>query len=84
MEDNFSIFSPGGGGGDIKPEIRQFNSDWGWIDMLSELSKTKMFDIPRLKIDSVECTKRAKAYKVLIECSKEYEKYKATKAAYKL
>lgn len=60
-----------------------FYEEWGWINFLSAMAETKIFDIPGSGFDSVECTKIAKAYKVLIYASQrkdysiaEYEAYK--------
>jgi len=61
----------------------QYYEDYGWIDFLSEMAKTKMFDTPNSRLDSIECTKKALAFKVLTYASSENEKNKALKAAYK-
>lgn len=63
--------------------MAEFYKHWGLIDMLSEVAKTKIFDIPNSGLDSVECAMLAPAYKVLTYVSMEYEKYRSQKAALK-
>lgn len=61
-----------------------YYEEWGWIDFLTEVAKTKMFDVAGSGVDSIECAKRAKAYKVLIYASSERDKGVAMKEAYKI
>ena len=80
---SFAIFK-GGSSIDTKPELEAYYDEYGWLDFLSELAKTKVFDIPGSGRDSIECVKQANAYKVLTWADNEREKNKALKAAYKL
>jgi hypothetical protein len=57
--------------------------NWGWINFLSGIAETKMFDIPKLNLDSIECAKRARAYKVLLFASEKKEFNVAMNEAYK-
>lgn len=57
---------------------------WGWISFLSSMAETKVFDIPGSGMDSIECCKRASAYKVLIYASEKKDYDIALKEAYKL
>jgi hypothetical protein len=56
---------------------------WGWINFLSSIAETKMFDIPRSNLDSIECAKKAKAYKVLVFASEKKDFNVAMNEAYK-
>lgn len=42
---------------------------FGWINFLSSIAETKIFDIPGSGMDSIDCAKRANLYKVLIYAS---------------
>lgn len=82
MEQNFSVFSRRSGG-DRKAELIAFYEEWGWVNFLSAMAETKIFDIPGRGLDSIECAKIAKAFNVLIYASQrkdyaiaEYEAYK--------
>lgn len=59
-----------------------YYDEWGWIDFLIEVSRTKMFDIPASNLNSIECAKITGAYDVLIYASSERDKGIAFKAAY--
>ena len=64
-------------------ELVQYYREWGWIDFLSEIAKTKVFDIYGSGLDSIECAKNANAYKVLMYASNEKLKAVATASLYK-
>jgi len=51
---------------------------------LCEVAKTKIYDIAGSGLDSIDCAKIAKAYKVITEASKESDKNNAISKAYKL
>ena len=61
-----------------------YYEEYGWVDFLSEVARTKVYDVPGSGMDSIECAERAKAYIVLSEASKDHEKNKAMKEAYKI
>jgi hypothetical protein len=61
-----------------------YYDEWGWVDFLVEIAKTKMFDIDGAGLDSIECAKRAKAFTVLTYASSERDKGVAIKNAYDL
>lgn len=61
-----------------------FYDEYGWLDFLVEMAKTKVFDIPAAKVDSIESVKRAQAYKVFTYADNESEKNRALKEAYKI
>jgi hypothetical protein len=48
------------------------------------MSETKVFDVPGSGLDSIECTKNAKAFKVLTYASEKKDYSIAEKLAYKL
>lgn len=61
-----------------------YYEEWGWVDFLSAMAETKVFDIPGSGLDSIECAKKAKAFKVLTYASRCKDKgiaeYNAMKA----
>lgn len=83
MAEYFGVFG-GGGDGESPFELVAYYEEWGWIDFLSEVARTKVYDIAGSGLDSIECAKNASAYKVLTEASKDNYKNKAMRAAYKL
>jgi hypothetical protein len=56
--------------------------EWGWINFLSSIAETKIFDIPGLGLDSIECAKIARAFKVLTFASEKKDHDQAVQAAY--
>jgi hypothetical protein len=44
---------------------------WGWVNFMKEIAKTKVFDLPGIGMNSIECAKSSKAYDVLIFASEE-------------
>lgn len=60
-----------------------YYEEWGWIDFLAEMAKTKVFDLQGSGLDSVECVKKAQAYKVLMYASNEKQKNNALHSLYK-
>jgi hypothetical protein len=44
---------------------------WGWVNFMKEIAKTKVFDIPGSGKNSIECAKDSKAFDVLIFASEE-------------
>jgi hypothetical protein len=81
LEQHFAVFKRGGGDG--KPELTAHFEEWGWINFLSSIAETKVFDIPGEGLDSIECAKRAKAFKVLIYASEKRDYQVALNEAYK-
>jgi hypothetical protein len=81
LEKVFSIFSRNGT--DVSNELRAHYEEWGWISFLSSMSETKVFDIPGSGLDSIECTKRANAYKVLMFASEKHDQNHALHLTYK-
>lgn len=61
-----------------------YYEEYGWMDFLSEVARTKVYDIPGGGMNSIECAEVASAYVVLSEASKDHEKNKAMKKAYKI
>lgn len=65
----------------------QHMQDWGWINFLKEVAKTKIYDISGSGMNSIECARKAKAFDVLVDASEEklYNEAKAldTEALYK-
>lgn len=45
--------------------------NWGWINFLKEIAKTKVFDLPGTGMNSIDCAKASKAYDVLLFASEE-------------
>jgi hypothetical protein len=45
--------------------------NWGWVNFLKEIAKTKVFDLPGSGMNSIDCAKYSKAYDVLIFASEE-------------
>lgn len=82
MEQHFSIFN-GKGSGDTKPELVKHYEEWGWINFLSAMAETKVFDVLGSGMDSIECAKQAKAFKVLTYASEKKDYSLAEYYAYK-
>lgn len=53
---------------------------WGWANFLSGIAETKVFDVPGLGLDSIECAKAANLFKVLMYASEKRD-YNAAMAA---
>lgn len=83
MAEQFSVFS-NRGAGDTKPQLREFYEQYGWENFLAAIAETKIFDLPGGGMDSVECAKIAKAYKVLSYASQKKEYSLAEYEAYKI
>lgn len=56
---------------------------WGWINFLSAMAETKVFDVPGSGLDSIECCKRAQAFKVLTYASEKKQFDAAMAVSYK-
>lgn len=82
MEKHFSVFKKGGGDGDVNM-IKHFEV-WGWIAFLSSIAETKIFDIPGSGLDSIECAKNARLYKVLVYASEKRDHGVAYAASLKM
>lgn len=82
MEQNFSVFRKGSGG--TKAELTEYYAEWGWINFLASIAETKIFDIPGSGLDSIECAKIAKAYKVLTFASQKKDYDDAVRIAYEV
>lgn len=82
MEENFSVFSRKGSG-NTKPELVAHFETWGWINFLSSIAETKVFDVPGSGLDSIESAKKAKAFKVLTFASEKKEYGLAYEESYK-
>lgn len=61
-----------------------FFEEYGWENFLASVAETKIFDIPGSGMDSIECAKVAKAYKVLSYSSQKKELAIAENEAYKV
>ena len=42
---------------------------WSWVNFLSGIAETKIFDVPGSGQDSIECAKQADLFKVLMYAS---------------
>lgn len=56
---------------------------WGWVNFLSSVAETKVFDIPNSRLNSIQCAKLAKAYDVLVFSSEKKDYSIAYYEAYK-
>lgn len=54
---------------------------WGWVNFLKEIAKSKVFDNPAIG-NSIECVKKAKLYDVLVYASEEKEYQEAAALDY--
>lgn len=45
--------------------------EWGWVNFLKEIAKTKVFDIPGSGMNSIDCARASKAFDVLVYASEE-------------
>ena len=64
--------------------MRAYYEQYGWENFLASIAETKIFDLPGGGLDSVECAKVAKAYKVLSYASQKKEYSIAEYEAYKI
>ncbi len=69
ITENFPLFheSDHKEGAAMKEHFKQ----WGWVNFLKSIAKTKVFDIPNGGMNSIECARSAKCYEVLIFASEE-------------
>lgn len=69
IEENFTLFHESGEkeGAAIREHFKQ----WGWVNFLKSIAKTKVFDIPNSGMNSIDCARKAKCYEVLIFASEE-------------
>lgn len=69
IEQHFDVFSPSKNksGRNVKAHFKQ----WGWINFLMSIAKTKVFDIPNAGLNSIECARKASCYDVLVFASEE-------------
>jgi len=69
IEESFSVFheSDQKEGKAMKEHFKQ----WGWVNFLKSIAKTKVFDIPNSGMNSIDCARKAKCYEVLIYASEE-------------
>lgn len=44
---------------------------WGWINLLKEIAKTKVFDMPGSGFNSIDAVRNSPAFDVLIYASEE-------------
>ena len=65
----FTLFHPSRvkGGKFIKEHMKH----WGWINFLKEIAKTKVFDIPASRKNSIDCAREANAFDVLMYASED-------------
>jgi len=49
--------------------MRRHMEQWGWVNFLKEVAKTKIYDIPDSGLNSIDCARRAKAFDVLVDAS---------------
>jgi hypothetical protein len=82
LEEHFSVFNKRGGG-DSKPELIKHYEEWGWVNFLSSIAETKIFDIPGSGLNSVQCAQKTKAFVVLTYASEKKDFDIAMKEAYK-
>lgn len=61
---NFSLFWETGEKSGV--HMRKHFEQWGWVNFLKGIAKTKVFDIPASGLNSIECARAAKLYEVLI------------------
>lgn len=69
LNENFQIFkdSPIKSGINISKHFE----NWGWINFLASIAKTKIFDIPNSGLNSIECARIAPLIDVLVYASQE-------------
>jgi hypothetical protein len=46
-------------------------ANWGWVSLLKELAKTKVFDLPGTGLNSIDAVRETSAFDVLIFASEE-------------
>jgi hypothetical protein len=51
--------------------MREHLETWGWVSLLKELAKTKVFDMPGTGLNSVDCVRISPAFDVLLYASEE-------------
>jgi len=51
--------------------IKEHFERWGWINFLKSIAKTKVFDLPLSQKNSIECTRQASLFDVLMYASEE-------------
>jgi len=69
IEENFSLFHATGekSGHHMKQHFEQ----WGWVNFLKSIAKTKIFDIPDSGMNSIDCARQTKLFEVLIYASED-------------
>jgi len=70
-DQSFPIFWPGST--KPGPNAKKHFSRWGWVNFLKAVAKEKVFDIPGSNMNSIQCTRAALAFDVLVYSSEEKE-----------
>ena len=67
---NFTLFQEGATKGN-NPNMREHMKRWGWVNFLSSVAKTKVWDIAGSGKNSVDCARAASLFDVLTIASEE-------------
>lgn len=69
LTESFAVFGKSNvkGGRNVSKHFEQ----WGWINFLISIAKTKIFDLPNSGLNSIECARLAPCYDVLMYASQE-------------
>lgn len=66
---NFSLFNDSGE--ESGKHMRKHFEQWGWVNFLKAIAKTKVYDLPASGMNSIDCVRQAKLYEVLIYASED-------------
>lgn len=68
--DTFTVFADNDGSiGGVA--MRQHMEQWGWVNFLKTIAKTKVYDIAGSGLNSIDCARAAKLFDVLVDASEE-------------
>lgn len=71
ISEHFSVFADSGQDGLGSAHMAKHMEQWGWVNFLKTIAKTKVYDIAGSMLNSIDCARKALLYEVLIDASEE-------------
>lgn len=71
INENFTVFQDSGDSNKDSENVTEHMARWGWVKFLKDIAKTKIFDIPSMGMNSIECVRQTGCNEVLVYASEE-------------